>query len=214
MPLITKIATQKRRANRRNIFLDGKFAFGCNLNVVARFRLREGLSLGDEQVRSILDGEVRQECFDKAMTYLQVRLHTRSELSKKLMRREYGSKVIDAVLDDLIRLGYVDDLRFAQTMAQSGVERKKHGPRRAMVELARRGVSREVARRAVALTYESRDAMAIAREFAQKHAARLRKLEPEVARRRLAGMLQRRGFDIGDIGVVIDEALGPVGESD
>ena len=79
-----------------------------------------------------------------------------------------------------------------------------------MVELARRGVSGEVARRAVALTYEHRDAMVIAREFAQKHAARLRKLEPEIARRRLAGMLQRRGFEVGDIGMVIDEVLGPV----
>ena len=214
MSVVTNITAQKRTANRRNVFLDGRFAFGCHLNVVAKFRLREGLSLSDDQVRAVRDGEVRQECFDKAMAYLQSRLHARSELSKKLMRREYGPTIIDAVLDDLVRLGYVDDARFAQTMAQSGAERKKHGPRRAMVELARRGVSGEVARRAVALTYEARDVMAIARELAEKQAARLRKLEPAVARQRLAGMLQRRGFDVGDIGSVIDEVLGAIDDSD
>ena len=38
MPTITKIDEQKRRANRRSIYIDGEFAFGCNVNVVARFR--------------------------------------------------------------------------------------------------------------------------------------------------------------------------------
>jgi hypothetical protein len=36
----------------------------------------------------------------------------------------------------------------------------------------------------------------------------LKKLEPGVARRRLAGMLQRRGFDYDDVKSVINEAIG------
>ena len=47
-----------------------------------------------------------------------------------------------------------------------------------------------------------------ARRLAQKQSARLRKLDPLVARRRLAGMLQRRGFDYDTIKPVIDEVLG------
>src|SRR3954470_14255951 len=80
MPTITKIIEQKKRPNRRNIYLDGAFAFGLNDNVVARFRLREGMTLTDEQVRDIAAGEVRQECFDYAMKCLQARLHSTSEL--------------------------------------------------------------------------------------------------------------------------------------
>src|SRR3954468_16837300 len=94
MPTITKISEQKRRENRRNIYLDGRFAFGVNLNVVARFHLKEGLSLTAEQVQEIEAGEVRQECFDKGLEYLGLRLHSRAELKKKLMRREYGESVI------------------------------------------------------------------------------------------------------------------------
>src|SRR3954465_4304636 len=105
MPQITKISEQKRRASRRNIYLDGAFAFGCNLNVVAKFRLREGMNLSEEQVRQIQLGEVKQEGFDRAMEALSSRLHSRSELRKKLMRREYGDAVVDAVLEDLARLG-------------------------------------------------------------------------------------------------------------
>jgi regulatory protein len=213
MPVVTQISEQKRRENRRNVFLDGKFAFGCNLNVVAKFRLREGLALSDEQVRAIEEGEVRQECFDKAMAYLASRLHSRAELSRKLTRREYGESIITGVLDDLTRLGYLDDARFARTKAMSAAEHKKHGRRRAMVELLKSGVKGEVAKQALDHVYDSHDTLAVARQLAQKQAPRLRKLDPLVARRRLAGMLQRRGFDYEDVRPVIEEVLGATPES-
>lgn len=208
MPAITKLSEQKRRPNRRNVFLDGRFAFGCNLNVIAKFRLREGMQLTDEQVRAIEQGEVRQECFDKALKYLQRRLHCRSELSTKLMRREYGQRIVEGVLDDLMRLGYVDDERFARIKASSAAGHKKHGRRRAMVELLKSGVNGEVARRAIDEVYERHDTLAVARDLAARQAARLRKLDPTVARRRLTGMLQRRGFDFEDIKPVIEEVFG------
>src|SRR3954471_19782445 len=103
MALITRITEQKRSPNRRSVYLDGVFAFGCNLNVVAKFRLREGMQLTPEQVDQVQRGEVRQECFDAAMRALESRLHSRAELKRKLMRKEWGVAVIDGVLDDLQR---------------------------------------------------------------------------------------------------------------
>jgi regulatory protein len=208
MPTITKITEQKRSPNRRNIFLDGKFAFGCNINVVARFRLREGMKLSDEQVREIRLGEVKQECFDAAMGFLSRRLHSRSELQRKLARKEWGADVIEAVLEDLTRLGYLDDKRFAKTKALSAAQHKHHGRRRAMVELMKAGVEKETARRAVEDVYEPHDSLAVARTLAQKKAPQLRRLDPLVARRRLAGMLARRGFEYDVVRPVIDEVLG------
>src|SRR4051812_293398 len=149
MPVITKISEQKRRPNRRSVFLDGRFAFGCSVNVIARFRLREGVSLSDEMVRDIEQGVVKQECFDKAMSYLQSRLHSRAELERKLKQQEWGEAVIAAVLDDLVPMGYLDDERFAKTKALVAAETKKHGRRRAFVELMRSGVKDEVATKAL-----------------------------------------------------------------
>src|SRR5687768_4323601 len=117
MPTVTKIAEQRKRKNRRSVYLDGAFAFGCNVTVVARFRLQEGQRLSVEQVAEILAGEVRQECFDDALRMLQTRLHSRSELNRKLARKEFGQQVIDVVLDDLVRLGYLDDAKFAAAKA-------------------------------------------------------------------------------------------------
>ena len=208
MPIVSKIIEQRRRANRRNVYLDGRFAFGCNLNVVAKFRLRVGMNLSAQQIEAIQRGEVRQECFDQAMKFLTMRLHSRSELSKKLMRREYGDAIIEEVLNDLTRLGYVDDARFAKTKALSAAQHKQHGRRRAWAELLKAGVSGDVAGRAVEDVYEATDTLGIARQLAIKLDPRLRRLDPLVAKRRLVGMLQRRGFNYEDIRPVIDEVLG------
>jgi regulatory protein len=208
MPKVTKISEQRRRGNRRNIYLDGAFAFGCNVNVVARFRLREGLDLTDEKVQEIQLGEVKQECFDSAIKLLESRLHGTTEIRRKLSRKEWGNEVIEAVIADLLRLGYLDDERFAKTKAMSAAQHKQHGPRRALMELMRAGVDRDVASRAMEDVYGSVDNVAAARKLAEKQSARLKRLDPVVARRRLAGMLQRRGFDYDTIRPVIDEVLG------
>src|SRR5688500_15682683 len=195
MPVITRIVEQKRRANRRSIYLDGAFAFGVNLNVVAKFKLKEGMTLTPDQVRAIEQGEVRQDCFDTAMDYLSRRLHSRKELRTKLARKEFGEAVVDSVLADLERLGYLNDEQFAKTKALSAAQHRHHGKRRAMVELLKTGISGDVARKALDDVYDKTDSLATARELAQKQAARLSRLDPMTARRRLVGMLQRRGFE-------------------
>jgi regulatory protein len=208
MPVITKIIEQKRNPSRRNIYVDDRLAFGVNENVIARLVLRVGQNLSPERIAEIEAGEVRQECFDQAMQFLGRRLHSRSELSRKLMRQEYGEPVVKSVLDQLQQLGYVDDERFARTKALSAAEHKHHGRRRAFGELRRAGVTADVADRALDGVYDATDSVAVARELALKQAPRLRKLDPLVARRRLVGMLQRRGFDYDAIKPVIDEVLG------
>ncbi len=208
MPVITSIVEPKARPNRRRIYLDGKFAFTVKLNVVAKFRLREGLDLSPDQITAIEQGEIRQECLDRSMKYLTGRLHSRQELKKKLLRQEYSPPMIDEVLDELLRLGYIDDRRYAKTKALSAAQHKHHGPRRALMELMKAGVKRDIAEGAVGEVYESNDNIAAARQLAQKQAARLKKLDPQVARRRLAGMLARRGFDYDAIKPVLEEVIG------
>jgi regulatory protein len=212
VPTITRIVEQKRRKNRRSVYLDGAFAFGCNVNVIARFRLREGQRLTNEELAAVLAGGVRQECFDDAVRMLQTRLHSRSELSKKLARKEYGPQVVEGVLSDLERLGYLNDAEYAKARATSAAKHKHHGIRRAKIELMRKGVDADTADEALADVYDTHDSLAVARELARKQAPRLAKLEPLAARRRLVGMLQRRGFEYEQIKPVVDEVLG--GNSD
>lgn len=42
MPFITKISTQKKNTERFNIFLDEKYAFSVDADVLVRFDLKKG----------------------------------------------------------------------------------------------------------------------------------------------------------------------------
>ena len=208
MPTITKITTQVKRQNRRNIFIDGAFSFGVNLNVVAKFSLKSGQDVTTEQIAAIQAGELRQECFDAAIGYLSRRMHGRMELSKKLAKKEYGTIVINSVLDQLEKMNYINDQAFAKARATSLMEHKCHGKKRAMIELRRSGVSPAVAQSVLNEVYENQDSIAVARQLAMKQKARLSRLEPLKAKKRLIGMLLRRGFEYEDIKGVVAEVLG------
>ncbi len=208
MPTITAITEQKRAKNRRNIHLDGQFAFGCNVAVVARFRLRVGMELNAEQIAEIERGGVKQACFDHALRLLAGRLHSRAELVKKMAPKEYGPRIVDAVMEDLARYGYVDDAKFAIAKAQAAATQKHHGRRRAALELRRSGVSDDLIESALNSVYGKHDSTRTARRLAEKQAPRLRQLDPVAARRRLIGMLQRRGFDYEEIRDVVEQVLG------
>lgn len=208
MPTITRIESQQRRPNRRSVHIDGEFAFGCNVNVIARFRLRQGLEIDASLRRKIEDGEVQQEAFDEAMKLIRRRMHTERELLTKLGRREYGRGVIDAAIANLKRLGYVDDEKFAQERAASQARAKKVGRRRAIQELRKAGVSASVAERATKEVYEQIDPRESALELARKKAPSLSRLDPLTAKRRLIGFLQRRGFDYETTRYAVERALG------
>ena len=129
MPTVTQITPQRRAANRRNVYLDGAFAFGCNLNVIARFRLQEGQTLSPEQVEKVLAGGVRQESASTGRSGRSNRGCIRApELKKKLMKKDWPEPVVDGVLDDLQRMNYLDDAKFAVRPGDVGGQDQKARP--------------------------------------------------------------------------------------
>jgi regulatory protein len=207
MATITRIEPQKRRPNRRNVFIDGELAFGCNVNVVARFRLRQGMAIDGSLRRRIEDGEVRQEAFDEAMKLIRRRMHSEREVRLKLAGREYGSRVIEAVVANLKRLGYVNDEKFAAQRAAGSARVKKLGRARAVQELRKAGIAPALAERSAREVYKEVDSRQSALELARTRARSMSRLDRVTARRRLAGFLQRRGFDYETVQYAVQQAL-------
>lgn len=208
MPTITAITEQRRRKNRRSVYIDNEFAFGVNVNVVARFRLREGMTIDNALRRQIEVGEVRQEAFDHAMRLIGQRMQSERELRQKLNRKDYGPAVVDAVVEECKRLNYVDDARYAAGRASDAAMLKKHGRQRAVQELMAKGIDKSTAERAAGEAYEDVDPIESAMALAQKKAASLARLDRLTATRRLSGFLQRRGFDFDTVRIVVERTLG------
>lgn len=208
MPTITRINVPKKSPKKRAIYLDGTWAFNINATIVEKRGLRVGAELSDAEVEALKGAEVQQKALDKGMAILTRRLHSTAEMRTKLTKARYAPEQVEATIAELARLGYLDDARFATAKASSAAKYRKHGQRRAYVELIKSGVQRETARRASEEVYEAHDSMKVARELAAKKLPSLRRLDAQTARRRLTGMLLRRGFNFDEIRPVIEETLG------
>ncbi len=108
--------------------------------------------------------------------------------------RDAGADALaaDDILDDCVRRGYLDDAALAELLVRAGVERKGLGRAALARALAQRGIEREVIDGA--LEALPNDDAERALEYARRKARSMVSLEREVAVRRLAGQLVRRGF--------------------
>lgn len=113
---------------------------------------------------------------------------------------------IEAVLDRLTELGYIDDDRMAAAIATKLIDRKGKGIDGVRYELRRRLLDDVVIDRTLQ-QYDRDDEFERAAETARARAQRLGNVDPETALRRLTGYLQRRGFSSGVALIAAGEAL-------
>jgi regulatory protein len=160
------------------------------------------------------EGELERRGDDKELSrakntayrYLSYRPRSRKELEEKLREREFAGDTIDAVVDQCIRLGYLDDARFAEQWARSRVRLRGFGRRRIEQELRGKGIDRETVRDALDRLFEDSSEAEVARKEADKKLKTLSRFDPEVRRRRLAGFLERKGFSSEIIRVILHAA--------
>jgi regulatory protein len=128
---------------------------------------------------------------DRALRLLGVRWRSREELRRRLLAAGYQPEDVAAALDDLARAGLVEDARFARAVVQDQSKRRMAGDRAIRHSLRASGVSEDVVEAAM---LETGDELERATELAVRRAFRMSELGPEVASRRLFGLLTRRGY--------------------
>jgi regulatory protein len=135
---------------------------------------------------------------------LAVQARTRAELSKALSSKQVPTEAADAVLDRMQEIGLVDDAEFARDWVHSRQQRRHLSRTALRRELSGKGVDREEIESALGQV-DADDELRAARSLAEKKERATQGLDPMVRRRRLAGMLGRRGFSPGVISQVLAE---------
>ncbi len=139
----------------------------------------------------------------KALDLLSRREHSRAQLARKLRQRGFEAEAIEATLDWLRGLGYLDEERFAR-LAAEGERRRGHGPLRARRTLLRAGLDGALVERALDAAWAESDPAAELRELCERRfgpPADMTRQEREKAFR----FLVRRGFPQGAVrGLLLD----------
>ncbi|MGI6037795.1 MAG: regulatory protein RecX [Limnochordia bacterium] len=133
-----------------------------------------------------------QKAMQQALRYLSYRDRTCREIIEYLRRKGYSDPVVEETLNRLIRLGYVDDRRFVRQWL-NWRENKPVGIFRLRQELMAKGIEGTIIDEELA-AWDLDDEYTRALKAAQKKLPSYGTDTPTVARK-LAGFLQRRGFN-------------------
>jgi regulatory protein len=131
---------------------------------------------------------------------------TRKELADKLAKREVPDAVATELLDRFTEVGLIDDSAYARQWVESRHRSRGLAPRALAQELRRKGVGDEEAKEALEQIGED-DQRAAARALVDRKLRSMSGLDPQVATRRLAGLLARKGYAAGLAFSVVREAL-------
>jgi len=186
--VVTALEVQKRDKERVNVFIDGEFAFGLNLLDAAR--LRKGQVLAEAEIAALRDADAVVQAVNTAAHFLSYRPRSEQEIRRNLKEKETPAGVIDAAIEKMTAMGYLDDAAFARYWVENRSQFKPLSHRALRQELRQKGLSDAVIDETLGELSES--------ELAYKAATtQLRKLHNRSMREfktKMNAFLQRRGF--------------------
>lgn len=194
------ISAQKGKANKIHISINGEY----RLTVDADFWFSSGYVSGDEideeQYKILADRIAKRRCFNRALNILSRRDHCEKELFNKL-RRTDGDEAAAHAVERVKSLGYINDERYAQNLAEELGSRKGYGLRAIRSELIKRGVDRETADNTInSITLDESDNIRVLLEGKFS-----RKLTTEKGRKQVFAALMRLGYSYSDIRSALSE---------
>jgi len=151
---IIDIQVQKRRKNRRSIFLDDGSVFGVSEDVFFSIPVHIGDTLTDQKLEEILGADSLQKILDVALNLLSFRMRSKAELIRRLKRKKFNEDGIYAVMEILETKGYVDDQKFARVFAREKVRRKLIGPMALRSEFSVHGMDSDILEHTLKKTYD------------------------------------------------------------
>ncbi|MEZ4530230.1 MAG: regulatory protein RecX [Thermomicrobiales bacterium] len=203
---VTSIEAQKHSATRYSIFLDGAFAFGIGRDLLIESGIAKGEFLGQDRLDAILAQDAIDRAVTTAMRALEQRMQTGKELRTRLLRKGFDPAAIDAALERLAKYGYLNDERFAELWIENRLAHRPRSKRMLEQELRQKGVDREIVQETVASS--EIDDRAAALDLATRRLKSVQGLPPQEQRKKLTGILARRGFDYGAIRAALEAVLG------
>ena len=203
MNTITAIEVQKKRGDRRSIYVDGEFVAGAHEEIVLALSLSVGQTFDKEQLIALVRAETVRKARESALRLISYRDRTRSEIRKRLIGNDYPEDIADEVIDKLSQAGLIDDEKFSRDWVKARTASKPMGRTRLTWELRSKGVEATMVEEALEDLDEDAE-HALALELAARKAEKMDRGDPSF-KNRLSSFLRRRGFGWEVISKIFDE---------
>ncbi len=167
-------------------------------------------STGDASTIQMPEGPDSARARDIVLRQLAAASRPRAVLAQKLRSREIPDDVADSVLDRFEQVGLIDDRAYAELYVTAKHRDRALGRHALRAELRRQGVAEDDFADAVAEVDTGAEAQRAA-ELVGKRVAAAMAAGPDAARRRLLGLLARRGYPSSLATAVVESAIASFG---
>lgn len=214
---ITSVEPQRKNPHRFNIFLDGKFAFGADENLVVEQRLIVGKQLDNSELESLIFEAEVGKLMERVYGLLSRRMRSEKEIRdyfrnlsfkrKVKGKEEISSLVIDATIEKLKQKNLINDKEFAKAWIEARGEKKSS--RAIQSELFKKGIGREIIEEVMSDEegLSSQNQEKIAKQLLEKRMDRWKNLSPLEKKKKMYEFLLRRGFGYDVVKYVIEKLL-------
>lgn len=145
-----------------------------------------------------------ESALKRAFRLLGYRDRSEKEMYEKLMKKGFSAEVAWNAVAYLKDRGFIDDRKFAGILKKDAIERKHLGRRGTRAYLINKGISGDIADEILG---DEDNYLDTAKNLVEKKLRSLKACDKETTKRRLWGMLARRGFSYG----IINKALKSFG---
>ncbi|WP_110513375.1 RecX family transcriptional regulator [Herpetosiphon llansteffanensis] len=203
---ITQLELQQHDRERVNLYIDSVFALGISLRTLEQQGLYKGKVLSESDWQAIAQAEEVDKTYNAALVFLAARPRSSQEIRTRLRKREFPDEHIDLAIEKLAQIGLVNDAAFARFWVENRQQHRPRGARAIQAELSQKGVKRELISEVLnELTDQDEEqerAFSVARSALRRYANEPTKM---AFSRKMAGLLQRRGFGFDTIKPVLDQ---------
>jgi len=205
MPTITSIKPQKNN-KRVNIYLDGDFAFGLDLENFVKHNLRVEQELSQEEIDAIkYKGEV-SKVFAKVLRFAMMRPRSKKELDDWFKRKKIELPLYAPLLKRLKKFELIDDTKFAQWWVGQRIQFKNKSKKELQFELRKKGIANDIIR--VTLDSVEIDESKSAYDLLLKRSFQWKRFETDEVKNKMYGYLMRKGFGWDTVKSAVEKYLG------
>lgn len=213
MPTITAIKPQKRKNSpsrkasagrgRVNIYLDGEFGFGLDLENFVKLGLKVEQQLSEEKIIEITKKAEFQKALDRLLMFATLRPRSEKEVRDWMARKKIGDSFKNALFEKLHKLELLDDEKFAKWWVEQRLAFKSKSLRDLSYELRSKGINKDIINNV--LTEVNIDEEKVAKDLLEKKMYRWRSLGKPDKKRKMSEYLARKGFGWSVIGKVTSD---------
>ena len=204
--IITRIA--KKGKSDVTIYFDNDSILFLAVEVFLKSGLKKGDDISDDRFSYLIEQNKLFHIKQRAFRLLGRRQHSTSELRRKLWNKDYEQKLIDEVIENLQKNGYLDDKEFIRVFVAEKSKAKNWSIKKIKGELFKRGVASKLIDETLnnqPKETDNENAMKLAKK---KYEVLLkRNIESKELRNKLSTYLFSKGFEYDLIREVSDRLI-------